>query len=39
VLADCERLKAAADLPEVCDVVHAGDLLRTITRSWEDRQG
>jgi uncharacterized protein len=39
VLADCERLKAAADLPEVCDVARASALLKTITEAWEDRQG
>jgi hypothetical protein len=39
VLADCERLKASADLPEICDVAQASALLQSITRSWEDRPG
>jgi uncharacterized protein len=35
ILADCERLKASADLPETCDVGPASALLQTITRAWE----
>ena len=38
ILADCERRKATADLPEVCDVAQASALLQTITGRWEDRQ-
>ena len=38
ILADCERLKATADLPEVCDVAQASALLQSITGRWEDRQ-
>lgn len=37
VLADCERLKASADLPETCDTVLASALLQAITRAWEGR--
>jgi hypothetical protein len=38
VLADCERLKASADLPETCDTVQASALLQAITRAWEGRR-
>jgi predicted nucleotidyltransferase len=37
ILADCERLKISADLPDVCDSVRAGSLLRELTQHWEDR--
>jgi uncharacterized protein len=37
LLADCERLKAASDLPEECDTAQAGALLRAITSEWEGR--
>jgi hypothetical protein len=37
ILADCERLKAAADLPETCDVAQATMLLKEITEHWEKR--
>lgn len=37
ILADCERLKASADIPETCDVMQASALLQTITRTWEMR--
>jgi uncharacterized protein len=35
ILADCERLKASADLPETCDLAQAGTLLQAITHAWE----
>lgn len=35
ILADCERLKAVAALPETCDLVDANSLLRDVTRQWE----
>jgi hypothetical protein len=38
ILADCERLKVAADLPEVCDPRRANELLRAITLNWERYQ-
>jgi predicted nucleotidyltransferase len=38
ILADCERLKTAADLPESCDVGQATTLLREITEHWENRR-
>jgi hypothetical protein len=37
VVADCERLKATAALPELCDVAQATMLLREITGHWEKR--
>lgn len=37
ILADCGRLKATADLPDMCDIVEASALLRTITEHWEKR--
>ena len=37
ILADCERLKATADLPNICDAAEANVLLRTITEHWENR--
>lgn len=37
ILADCERLKEAADLPNLCDITQANTLLRTITEHWERR--
>lgn len=37
ILADCERLKATTDLPNVCDAAQANALLRTITEHWEKR--
>lgn len=37
LLADCERLKATADLPDVCDAVRATALLRELTAHWESR--
>jgi predicted nucleotidyltransferase len=37
-LADCERLKQKADLPDVCDTKAASDLLQAITSHWEQRQ-
>lgn len=38
VLADCERLKAGADLPETCDTAQASALVRKVTCAWEARQ-
>jgi hypothetical protein len=35
ILADCERLKRTADLPEVCDVAQATALLAEVTEAWE----
>ena len=35
IIADCERLKAAADLPDECDSAAAEVLLREITERWE----
>jgi predicted nucleotidyltransferase len=37
ILADCERLKIAADLPDICDVAEATMLLKEITEHWERR--
>jgi uncharacterized protein len=37
LLADCERLAAAADLPDSCDLAHASALLQTLTTQWQDR--
>jgi hypothetical protein len=37
VLADCERLKQIADLPDVCDSSRVSALLATITEAWEAR--
>lgn len=38
ILADCERLKATADLPESCDIAQATTLLKEITSHWEGTQ-
>jgi hypothetical protein len=35
--ADCERLAAAADLPESCDLTRATALLQELTAQWEAR--
>lgn len=37
LLADCERLKAEAALPDVCDLEQATELLRDLTSQWERR--
>jgi len=37
-LEECERLKLAANLPDVCDANRASELLRTITAHWERSQ-
>jgi hypothetical protein len=37
ILADCERLKATAGLPDTCDVKQATTLLTEITEHWEKR--
>jgi predicted nucleotidyltransferase len=37
ILADCERLKDIADLPDSCDATRASALLQTITEKWERR--
>lgn len=37
LMADCERLKAQSDLPELCDKAAADALLRRVTRAWERR--
>lgn len=37
-LADCERLKETADLPDVCDPTRASAVLKSITEAWEQRQ-
>ena len=33
--ADCERLKAQSGLPDVCNPIEAGRLLRSLTSAWE----
>ncbi len=38
LVADCERLKARSDLPELCDVDDASRLLYRLTAQWEGRQ-
>jgi hypothetical protein len=35
ILEECERLKATAELPTLCDAAKANVLLRTITEDWE----
>jgi uncharacterized protein len=35
IIADCEKLKATADLPDRCDSTAAEALLREITHYWE----
>ena len=35
IIADCERLKAAADLADMCNSTAAAALLREITEHWE----
>ena len=35
ILSDCERLKAVAALPQTCDLGRAEQLLRELTRQWE----
>jgi uncharacterized protein len=37
LMAECENLKATSVLPEVCDLLHAIDVLREVTRAWEQR--
>ncbi|MDC8014575.1 nucleotidyltransferase domain-containing protein [Tahibacter soli] len=37
IAADCETLKATADLPERCDVARADRLLLDLTNAWETR--
>jgi predicted nucleotidyltransferase len=37
LMADCERLAPAADLPESCDLSRATALLQQLTAQWEDR--
>jgi uncharacterized protein len=37
ILDECERLKAAADLPDACDAAKADALLREVTENWEQR--
>jgi uncharacterized protein len=37
LLADCERLKDASDLPNACDPERATELLRELTSQWERR--
>ena len=37
ILTDCERLKATADLPDVCNVAQANALLMEVTEHWERR--
>jgi predicted nucleotidyltransferase len=37
ILAECEDLKAASTLPEMCDTAQAAALLKTITEHWEKR--
>jgi uncharacterized protein len=38
LIADCERLKAASGLPEICDLAEASRLMRGMTSDWERRQ-
>jgi predicted nucleotidyltransferase len=38
ILADCERFKATADLPETCDLRLATELLQAVTHHWEGCQ-
>jgi predicted nucleotidyltransferase len=38
ILADCERLKETADLPDVCDPTRASAVLKSITDAWKQRQ-
>jgi hypothetical protein len=38
LLADCERLKAGSDMPDVCDTTRATALLRDLTAQWERRK-
>lgn len=35
ILADCERLKHTANLPDICDGDQASDLLAKVTDAWE----
>jgi predicted nucleotidyltransferase len=35
ILADCERLKQTAALPEICDTRQASALLSNVTEAWE----
>jgi hypothetical protein len=37
VMADCERLKTTAELPETCDKAAANRLLTDLTAQWESR--
>ena len=37
ILTDCERVKATADLPDVCNVTQANALLWEVTEHWERR--
>jgi predicted nucleotidyltransferase len=37
LIADCERLRAVSDLPEICDTTAASRLLRSLTSAWERR--
>jgi uncharacterized protein len=37
LLADCERFKANAPLPETCDLAAADAVLSTMTKAWEIR--
>ena len=39
VLADCDSMKATANLPDRCDLAQAEKLLWTITEHWERRIG
>jgi predicted nucleotidyltransferase len=38
ILDECQRLKATADLPDVCELTQASALLAEITHQWEERQ-
>jgi hypothetical protein len=38
ILADCERLKVTADLPDACDPTRASAVLQLVTEVWEQRQ-
>jgi hypothetical protein len=37
ILTDCERVKATADLPDVCNIAQANALLKEVTEHWEHR--
>ena len=38
ILVECETLKQSSNLPDTCDAGRASELLRKITKHWEQRQ-